>query len=582
MFLKNGAGKKQAMNSSNESCWSDKLIWVEMFLWLIIAGLIASILILCWVPPVSKDALVHHLTIPKMYLKHGGIYEIPSMPFSYYPMNLDLLYMIPLYFGNDIVPKFIHFGFALLTAWLIFHYLQRKMNTVYALLGAIFLLSVPIIIKLSITVYVDLGVIFFSTASLLLFLKWIESHFQVRFLIFSAILCGLAMGTKYNGLVTFFLLTLFVPFIASRYAKDKKPGFIRSAGYGTLFLFIALLFFSPWMVKNYRWKNNPIYPLYNQWFNPPHAPPENIRHREGDKTISNEIITFRNIIYHETWWQIALLPLRIFFQGKDGNPQYFDGKLNPFLLFLPVFAFYRIREGPQDLRNEKKILLAFAILFFGFAFFSSVMRMRYISPIIPPLVILSVFGLKNIVEIARALHTNTAKHLGLGLLFLMLTFSFTLNAYYVISQFRYVDPLNYLNGTLSRDDYISKYRHEYPAMQYVNKHLPSDAVILLIFLGKRGYYCDREYLFDMNTLGQLVKKSNRPEEVLKGLRTKGITHLLINDNIFLKWLKADLTQKDQKLFGEFINRHVKLLFFKSGYVLYGLDDIQGRDIMDGA
>lgn len=565
MFLKNGAGKKQAMNSSNESCWSDKLIWVEMFLWLILAGLIASILILCWVPPVSKDALVHHLTIPKMYLKHGGIYEIPSMPFSYYPMNLDLLYMIPLYFGNDIVPKFIHFGFALLTAWLIFHYLQRKMNTVYALLGAIFFLSVPIIIKLSITVYVDLGVIFFSTASLLLLMKWIESRFQVRFLIFSAILCGLAMGTKYNALIIFFLLTLFVPFVASRYTKGKKPGFIRSAGYGTLFLFIALLLFSPWMVKNYRWKNNPIYPLYNQWFNPPHASPNNIISGEGAKKINHGIFTFRSIIYHETWWQIALLPLRIFFQGKDGNPQYFDGKLNPFLLFLPVFAFYRIREGPQDLRNEKKILLAFAILFFGFAFFSSVMRMRYISPIIPPLVILSVFGLKNIFEVVRALHTNTAKRLGLGLLFLMLTFSFTLNAYYVISQFRYVDPLNYLNGTLSRDDYISKYRHEYPAMQYVNKHLPSDAVILFIFLGKRGYYCDRKYVLGEGKLGQLVEKSNDPKEVFSELNGIGITNLLINYDIFQKWVKNNLTKEKQGVLKQFFEKYVKLLYYKDGF-----------------
>ena len=80
--------------------------------------LICSIIILGSVPPVSRDALTHHLAIPKLYLEHQGIYEIPFMEFSYYPMNLDLLYLIPLYFGNDIAPKFIHFSFALLTAWL--------------------------------------------------------------------------------------------------------------------------------------------------------------------------------------------------------------------------------------------------------------------------------------------------------------------------------------------------------------------------------------------------------------------------------------------------------------------------------
>ncbi|MCG2778088.1 MAG: hypothetical protein L6406_20645 [Desulfobacterales bacterium] len=135
---------------------------------------IISTVILASVPPVSKDALVHHLAVPELYLKHGGIYEIPSMSFSYYPMNLDLLYLIPLYFGNDIIPKCIHFCFALLTAWLIFGYLKRRLDLSYALFGVLFFLSIPIIVKLSITVYVDLGLIFFSTASLLALIKWIE------------------------------------------------------------------------------------------------------------------------------------------------------------------------------------------------------------------------------------------------------------------------------------------------------------------------------------------------------------------------------------------------------------------------
>ena len=147
------------------------LIYFFVFLLILLA---VSIVILASVPPVSKDALTHHLAIPKLYLKHGGIYEIPSMPFSYYPMNLDLLYLVPFYFGKDIIPKLIHFSFALLTAWLIFGYLKRRLDLSYALFGVLFFLSIPIIVKLSITVYVDLGLIFFSTASLLALIKWIE------------------------------------------------------------------------------------------------------------------------------------------------------------------------------------------------------------------------------------------------------------------------------------------------------------------------------------------------------------------------------------------------------------------------
>ena len=68
----------------------------------VLVALIGATIILACVPPVSRDALTHHLAVPKLYLKHGGIYEIPALVFFYYPMNLDLLYMIPLYFENDI------------------------------------------------------------------------------------------------------------------------------------------------------------------------------------------------------------------------------------------------------------------------------------------------------------------------------------------------------------------------------------------------------------------------------------------------------------------------------------------------
>ena len=533
--------------------------------------LIGCTLILSYVPPVSKDALVHHLAIPKLYLKHGGIYEIPSMVFSYYPMNLDLLYMISLYFGNDIAPKYIHFCFAILTGWLIFHYLRRKTNTIYALLGVNFFISIPIIVKLSITVYVDLGVIFFSTASLLLILKWIESGFKARFLILSGVLCGLAVGTKYNGLITFFLLTLFVPFLYSRYTQREKPGFFRPMGYGMLFLFIALLVFSPWMMRNYHWKNNPIYPLYDKWFNPPKATSGKVVSGDAVKNPNRGFFTFRSMVYHETWWQIALLPVRVFFQGKDGDPQYFDGKLNPFLLLLPIFAFYRMREDPHDVGKEKKIILAFAILFFGFSFFSSVMRIRYISPIIPPLVILSVFGVKNIIGIVDKFGKKITRQAGLVVVCMILTFFFALNVDYIMDQFRYISPFSYIKGTVSRDEYIEKYRPEYSAMRYINKNLPSDALILFIFLGKRGYYCDRRYILGESNLGHVVQKSNSSQEILLGLKDLGVTHLLINNYFFERWTKDNFEHNKKELLKAFFNRHVKVLFLKSGYGLGRLE-----------
>ena len=559
---------------------TNNIFFIKTILLGILVVLIISIGILSLVPPVSKDALVHHLVVPKLYLKHGGMYEIPSIIFSYHPMNLHLLYMIPLYFGNDIVPKFIHFGFALLTAGLIYHFLKRRLNSIYALFGVIFFLSVPIILKLSTIAYIDLGVIFFSTAAVFLLMKWIETDFKLKHLILSAVACGLAMGTKYNGLVTCFLLTLFVPFLYSRYSRTEKPGFFRPLGNGALFFLIALTVFSPWMIRNYHWKNNPIYPFYHKWFNTyatktavkdvfAKGIPEKVK-----KKGSPGLFDRRSFLYHEKWWQIAALPVRIFFQGKDGSPQFFDGKLNPFLLFLPFFAFYRKRDNPQVVRTEKVIMLAFVLLFFGFAFFTSVLRIRYISPIIPFLVILSVFGVKGMIDTTRKFSRRLTRQTGFALIFLLLAFSLVLNAGYIVKQFRHVDPFSYISGTLSRDEYITKYRFEYPAFQYVNKNLPVDALILFLFMGKRGYYCDRNYIPDtveqLNRLYRLIKRSSDPQKVFLGLRKKGVTHLLIHIGFFNNWVRDSFVIEKQRLLHGFAKNHLNLLYLKNGVGVFSL------------
>jgi hypothetical protein len=539
---------------------------VNHFLTVVLIGLtfllIFFIIVLSCVPPVSKDALVHHLAVPKLYLKHGGIHEIPSMVFSYYPMNLDMLYLIPLYFGNDIVPKFIHFSFALLTAWLIFYYLRRRIDRNYALGGALFFLSIPIIVKLSTTVYVDLGLIFFTLAALLLLFRWVESGFQPKFLLLSAVFCGLAMGTKYNGLITFFLLTLFIPFIYSRYGRDRASSFFHTAGQGLLFFLLGLVVFSPWMIRNYMWTHNPIYPLYNNWFSA----------QETVFNIAANPFQFRSQVYNENWWQMALLPIRVFFQGQDGNPQYFDGRLNPFLLVLPCFAFYRMRDEFDAIKMEKKILLAFSLLYFAFAFFCTDLRARYFSAIIPPLVILSIYGVKKMLAVLSAPPPQQLKRMGMTLIFVSTFLALLLNSLYIFGQYRVVAPFSYLTGKVSREKYIENYRQEYPAMSYINANLPSNALILFIFLGNRGYYCDRDYVFDMmhnkSTLAQLIRSSADPDTVFLDLRRMGITHLLIHLDIFKRWAKNSFDPRDQALLDRFFEDHLRLIYLKSGVGLF--------------
>ena len=370
----------------------------------LLLSLVAAIIFLGSVPPISRDALTHHLFVPKLWLQNGSIAPIPDISFSYYPMNIDLLYAVPLMFGNDIVPKYIHFSFALGTAYIIFRYLKKRCDLEFAIFGSIFFLSIPVIVKLSITAYVDLGLVFFSTLSLILLLEWPKSNFGLKYLVLAAISCGLAAGTKYNGLITVFILSLFVPVIYSRYAKKHIATTSKALSSFLIFSALAILVLSPWLIRNYTLTSNPIYPLHHSFFQTVkidnNAAPavseldQQSKPVPGSQKRKNVFVT-RKFLYGERWWQTLLLPVRFFTEGKDDDPRFFDGKLTPFLLVLPLFGFGR-RSPDQRLFVDKAILLTYSVLFFFLVFFQESMRIRYITPVIPPLVILSTFGLQNI------------------------------------------------------------------------------------------------------------------------------------------------------------------------------------------
>jgi len=550
----------------------------------LLLSIIISIVILSYVPPVSRDALTHHLAVPKLYLKHGSIYEIPEFKHSYYPMNLDLLYLIPLSFGNDIIPKFIHFSFALMIAWLIFGYLKKRIDTCYALFGVLLFLSLPVIIKLSITVYVDLGLYYFSTASLVYLFKWIEKDFNFKYLIYSAIWSGLALGTKYNGLIVLFLLTLFVPFIYLRSIHSGMNCQRKAIGYSAVFMIISLMVFSPWMIKNYIWTNNPVYPLYNSFFNPKKIEPITIKATDTDSPDSARNASgvvkkpkghwghfvVRKIVYGEKWWETALMPVRVFFQGKDDNPKYFDGRLNPILFIFPFFAFIRIKNNDHALSTEKKILAIFSVLFLLFVFFQTDMRIRWIGPIIPLLVILSVLGLYEMIAVINDRYSGAAGNIIKGFVFVFLTFLVSLNVFYIIGLFKTVEPMSYISGRVGRDEYIEKHRPEYAAINYGNHNIPDNAKIMCMFLGNRSYYSDREVVFKYNLVPKAALQVYSPEMIFINLKKRKITHLLVRYDLFGKWVGDNYNEREKEVINKFFKNHTSLLFSKNGHGLYKL------------
>lgn len=542
---------------------NDQRLQFSLFIAVLLA-LIACDFIMAAVPPVSRDALTHHLALPKLWITIGGIHETPDIEFSYYPMNLDLLYAVPLMIGNDILPKYIHMAFGLATAFLIYLHLTARLHRIYALVGVLLFLSLPVIVKLSITVYVDLGLIFFSTAALMLMLEWQHRGFRSRYLLGAACCCGMALGTKYNAMVVFVLMTLMVPFISAQAGRLGTPKTGRPAPYyralrdGFVFASVALLVFSPWAVRNLIWTGNPLYPLYDGLFNPQSAAVESGMHP----------FVLRKLVYGESLLETILIPIRIFFQGRDDMPALFDGRLNPYLLFLPIFGVLREKTEPGLLGAEKKLMAAFAGLFILIVFFTRDMRIRYIAPAIPPLVLLSVYGLHYLLErITRIQSGALRQSLKTGVCLLVLA-GIGANAIYIVDLFGNVRPLDYLSGRLSRDAYIEAFRPEHAAVQYANRSMNKGDRALCLFLGNRRYYFDVDVLFyEWQVFQSMVADADTPAALSETLRRQGISHLVVGLHHLQEWSPRTLSKEDQLKLARFMAEEFDMLFEKNGYAV---------------
>jgi hypothetical protein len=317
---------------------------------------------------------------------------------------------------------------------------------------------------------------------------------------------------------------------------------------------LTLLPFLPWLAKNWVLTGNPFFPLLGHWF-------------AGNLSAAGGIASFggigifqkRELLFNESVWQIIGLPIRVFFSGQDDNPQFFDGVLTPVLIVFLPWAF----KGKWI--EEKEFIAGFALLFFLYALFLVDMRIRYILLIVPPLVILLVYGIFSLyLRIKRPIY----------LIAVLLCFMVWHGTY----LWRYVqatEPFSYLLGNESRESYLLRTLPEYAAFQYINHETTPAAKIYLLFIGRRAYYCDRDYFHDSGDLpGVLlgaIREAKNPQDIEQSLRQQKITHLMMREDLLAAFLSNNLTPDQARVWNVFALNRLTPAFRDRGYSIYQLN-----------
>ncbi|MEN6356320.1 MAG: glycosyltransferase family 39 protein [Armatimonadota bacterium] len=486
------------------SCFRDRQFsgTVSIIILVIIA---VAVLIPALAPPSMSDwdSLAYHLSVPKLFLHHGGMYYISFMSHSNFPMLIETLYTLPLKFDSPAAAKMITYLTAVLLVASIMTLARKHFNAKAAPLAAIAFAGMPIVMWLAETAYIDLATALYTVLAVHLLLNYLDQP-ERQYLIGSAVAAGFAASTKMTGLVTIPLILAWL--LTDRFfSRDRNSGVV-GLKQGLVFVVIALIVCSPWYIKSIIYTGNPVYPFFYSIFGG----------REWNAMLAHNYSTQQSLFgMGHNLTAFLMLPYNLTFYSEKfyDTPGLFVGPI--FLVGLPVLLLAKYR-------SRKLIGLAFFFLVFLITWFALTHQSRYLVP-----------GFAILAILIAALSYNDERlrisRFALWTVFILTAIFGILTLYPAVTN-----AVPVVLGRESRDEYLSRTLDIYPADQWINENLPGSAKIAL-FGDTRGFYLDRAYVWaDPGHNSEFTRNYASSEELVRYLKSRGVTHVMINYRFFPK------------------------------------------------
>lgn len=452
-------------------------------------SIIATLGVFALLPVTARDALIHHLAVPRWWLESGSTNPIEWYAVSYYPMLAQLAYLPIL---QTLSAKFTAIyqilyllpfaaSCAVLTKTIAGRYTLPAWAPAVAGLIAI---SLPAIFRQASEPLVDLQLALFCAVGLVALL---DSTIRVST---AGIALGLALSVKLNALPFVALALLAAPL--------AKVSFKRVLVCGVLAVLIA----SPWFIRNYFATGNPLYPI-------------------GTVQSGASSLESRGLIYGESSLQILATPLTMLLLGADEDPKRFDGVLSPLLLLAAL--------GVWRFRNDRRVvfLAVLACSFFVVAQLSSGARIRYLLPILPAVLALATAGLSHLPR-----HLVTALLVGhLGWF-----------AFYVTKRAERLDLVSYYQTAEPDSAYLARMLPEYRFIESVAARIDKQDGVYLVLTGNRFFYLPFKarsggYLSGPELLEWLMNDRAEAE-----LERRNCTYVLMNRRLFERLIPPEEIQ----------------------------------------
>jgi hypothetical protein len=480
--------------------------WNSVHTWL---GIVAAVgmllnLVRALAPPHgATDPLAYQLALPKIFLANHGLSFEPTLTGALYPSNMGLLYIIALALRNGILAQVLHWLMGVLSCVAVFGFGRRHFSVGAGVWAAVLFSFFPVLVVFSPKGYIDVGLCFFQFMAFWALANWLADAGRRRSLLLAALLTGLAMGTKHQGLST----PLFGVAILVGGGLYSRRGF-KAVGLDLLlYLGIALVLVLPWYLRAYAYAGNPIWPLANGVF--------------GGLPYGHKHVLLTNISENGVagaWWT-ALIPSVKWIQAYWHSISPWEWTFRPsgwqkaigiyFVALLPGILLYG--------RDRKMALLMGGCL----AYYLVLVRVLHANPR---------YGMVLFAFLSLACGHVAARmwrHRFRPMAYIFaggLAVSFCLNLIWQYSEALPVWRVAF--GIESREHFLQEHEYNYRIFRYVNRNLPEDSTVLLQGMVK-GFYCKRDYLWDhpyQRIINYVDYKT--PEELLGRMQQLGISHIV--------------------------------------------------------
>ena len=491
-------------------------------------------------PETFYDAQFYLLGLVTKWKLNHKIAIDPFINQSYYPFNINMLYLNGLILNNEISAKLIHFGCGLFISYTVYVLCKKYFSRTAAVVAAVIFYTVPLSMMVSWKTAIELGIGVFETLMIFCFVSYMNDN-NKKWLVFSGIMCGFALGSKYTSVLSFgsILATLLI------WAVVKKENIKTIITVLLYFIVPAVVVSSPWYLRNIILTGNPLFPyLYGKIGH-------GVMRVTGDlmSDPARPAITFKN--YALFLWPLTMGTLQ---------QETFPGAV--FLVFFPLlFAFRKI-----DIKI--KIVMVYFLVSLVLWAYVGRFYLRYFIPTLPVISIIFAYYIAG---------EGTNKYFK-NLMILMVLFLALSNINFGLRMLRVnQNPAGYVLGSQTEKEYLSTSRPSYPCpyfqvVDWANKNLPSDAGIM--FVGEtRGVYSQRRFYShgpsDFVPVVEWTKAVKSGDELQALLKSKGVTHILLNIPELKRLAGFDVLYWDGsqvKIFNDFWVKYVKLLYKECGNV----------------